>query len=51
MRVCYMNNFKTDKQDSSVLYFIPNIVAEEFPFFFSIELADGTISASRKMAL
>ena len=51
MRVCDETNFKTDAQDSSVLYFIPKIVDEEFPFFFSIKLADGTISPSRKMAL
>jgi len=46
-----MQNFKTDKQDSSVLCFIPKTVDEEFPFFFGIELVDGTIRPSRKLAL
>ena len=51
MRVCISSLFKADKQDSSVLYFIPMIAAKEFPFFLSFELVDGTISPSRKVEL
>ena len=51
MRVCDSRLFKADKQDSAVLYFIPDDVANEFPFFLSFELVDGTITPSRKEAL
>ena len=51
VRVCNKDNFKTDKQDSSVLYYIPKFVDAEFPFFFSMELVDGTIAPSRKMTI
>ena len=51
MRICLENIFRIDKQDDSLVYYMPGRVDNELPFFYSFKLKDGTICPSPKVTL